>query len=293
MCKPTIPRGIVVTLRICLCMFAWAGVGSLALWPRTARADQVDDLIRKLESDPDYKVRLSAALNLGKIGDPRAVGALIDALGDADKTVRGVAAAALGKVVDSATPADTRERAVQALGEVAANDPERSVRAPAQKSYDTLRSLAAPPQPQRGGVFVEVGPMTDGTKQAPALVQTMRKTVADTLTRKAPGYQISAGTLRLSDADARRLGQNAFYVDGTLTQLSVQRSQVSCSVSMLLATYPQKSMFGFMKGGAQVDAGSTSQRAITEATNDCVGAVLEDLVTTKVVPTIRARTGQQ
>ena len=35
---------------------------------RTARADKVDDLIRQLRSDPDYKVRLSAALHLLRTG---------------------------------------------------------------------------------------------------------------------------------------------------------------------------------------------------------------------------------
>ena len=67
----------------------------------TARADKVDDLMRQLKGDADYKVRLSAALNLGKIGDKRAIGPLTDALDDKDKTVRGVAAAALGKMVDA------------------------------------------------------------------------------------------------------------------------------------------------------------------------------------------------
>ena len=76
-----------------------------------------------------------------------------------------------------------------------------------------------------------------------------------------------------------------------MTALSVTKAPpgVTCQVSLLLATYPQKSMFAFLKGGAEVEAGSTSDGALAEATADCVGAVLDDLVGSKLVPTIRSR----
>jgi HEAT repeat protein len=79
-----------------------------------ARASGVDELIDKLRADPDYKVRLSAALNLGKLGDRRAFGALVDALGDRDRNVRSVAAGALGKLLDDRTTDAERARALAA-----------------------------------------------------------------------------------------------------------------------------------------------------------------------------------
>src|SRR5688500_3668794 len=84
---------------------------ALLLWSASARADQVDRLIAQLESSDDYKVRLSAALNLAKIGDRRAIPPFIKALRDGDKTVRGVAAAGLGKLVTASTPSEQRKRA--------------------------------------------------------------------------------------------------------------------------------------------------------------------------------------
>src|SRR5688572_14819827 len=57
-----------------------------------ARADNVDKLLADLKSGRDYKVRLSAALSLAKLGDARAIPGLLDALEDDDKTVRGAAA---------------------------------------------------------------------------------------------------------------------------------------------------------------------------------------------------------
>src|SRR5262244_2800542 len=109
----------------------------LAVWT-PAWADKVDDLAQKLRSDPDYKVRLSAALNLGKLADVRAVGALIDGVGDADKSVRAVSAAALGRVVDGGVAPADRERAVAALDNAAHNDPDPGVRSQAQKSWESL-----------------------------------------------------------------------------------------------------------------------------------------------------------
>ena len=60
---------------------------------------------------------------------------------------------------------------------------------------------------------------------------------------------------------------------------------------MLIATFPDKSMFAFLNGGASVQA-TSSPSEITFATEDCVTAVMEDLIAKKVVPTIKTRTGQ-
>ncbi len=74
-----------------------AGWRVLTVRASTAAADQVDTLIRRLQTSDDYKVRLSAALNLSKLYDPRSIPLFIGALGESDNTVRGVAAASLGK----------------------------------------------------------------------------------------------------------------------------------------------------------------------------------------------------
>lgn len=260
----------------------------------SALGDRVDDLVRQLKSDPDYKVRLSAAINLGKIGDKRAVPALVDALVDADKTVRGVSAAALGKLVDSAVDAQVRGRALAELERVAKSDADAFVRSQAQKSFDALKGLK-----ETGGggkaVYVEIGPMSDVSKQGgAALLPMMQATVAKSIRKKAPTYltQWPSGKSP-SKVELTRAGTPAaFYLDGTLTAMDVKTkgslAEVSCNVSLLLATFPEKSMFGFVKGGAQVQTGTTD-RQVSEAKEDCVGAVLESLVERQVMPTIQAK----
>jgi hypothetical protein len=251
-----------------------------------AHADKVDDLGRQLRTDPDYKVRLSAALNLGKLGDRRAVGALTDGLGDADRSVRSVAAAALGKLVDASVAAADRERALAALESAAQGDGDAGVRAQAQ------RSLAAAQRALRGhGVYVEVGEMADTTQHGAGVIPVMRQQVVSTLGKRVPGYQTRWPSGRSpSETELKKIGATGFFVDASLTQLDVSAgSHVACAVSVILATYPQKSMFAFAKGTAELDAASKSDRAVSAALTECVTAVLDDLVASKVVPTIQAR----
>ena len=84
-------------------------------------------------------------------------------------------------------------------------------------------------------------------------------------------------------------GISGFYVDGTLNELKVKTSgsssTISCKVSMLLADFPDKSVFGFLNGGASVTA-SASQSDQDLASEDCVSAVIEDLIAKKIIPTI-------
>ena len=90
---------------------------------------------------------------------------------------------------------------------------------------------------------------------------------------------------------SRQKSVAGFYVDGTLNELTVQSvrlasATVSCKVSMLLASFPDKSMFGFLNGGASVQA-QRRRTDIALAREDCVSAVVEDLIAKKIVPTIK------
>ncbi len=258
------------------------------------RADTVDDLSKQLRSDPDYKVRLSAALNLGKLGDRRGVPALVDALRDRDRTVRSVAVGALGALVDGSVAPEERARERAALAEPARGAAEAMDRDQARKVHDAILAQPppSPPSPPSSGVYVEVGPMADTTRRAPAVPAVMRQQVLASLARQAPQFltRWPTGTSP-SEGDLERAGALGFYVDGTLVALTVNKSppSVSCSISLLLATYPGKSMFAFLRGGAEVETGSTSDAAVAEATSECVVAVLDDLVGSKLIPTLQQR----
>jgi hypothetical protein len=277
-------RGLVALLAT---VFLLLALGS------TAMADKVDTLIKRMLDSDDYKQRLSAALNLQKTGDARAVPAFIKALEDSDKTVRGVAAASLGKLIDSSTSDKLRTSAMNALKTAAAKDDNSFVRKQAQKAYDAIKNLGSGGEVAGAKIYVDIGEMSDSTKSG-GMPKMMRDVTLKTMAKHAPKMATKwPGGKAPSKKQLGKASTTGYHVDGTLTDLDVSKSgssaTVSCKISMLLASYPDKSMFGFLKGSAKVQAGN-SDKDIGYAKEDCVGAVVEDLVRRKIIPTINTRT---
>ena len=275
-----------------------------------ARADNVAELIKQLEDDSD-KVRLSAALNLTKLGDAKALLPLAKALGnDSDKNVRGAAAVGIAKLIDSNTKPAVKNLAINALKKAAANDDSSFVKTQAQKALASLGQESGGSGGSGGGgsggsggggggaIYVNIGPMSSKTgnaEQDPKLRALMVKVATSTMGKTASSMATTfpGGGIPTQKQLAAK-GFQGFYVDGTLNEVKVTTSgstaTVSCKISMLLASFPDKSVFGFLNGGAKVQ-GSTSQRDIDLASEDCVSAVVEDLIAKKIVPTINIKAG--
>lgn len=280
-------------------ILALAFVAALAA---PARADKVDELVRDLKTGGDYKIRLSAALSLAKLGDKRAIPAFVIALNDKDKTVRGAAAVALGKLVDATTSGPQKAQVEKALATMIEKESSDSVKKQAEKSLQTIKAIGAGSSTSTqtvasGAVFIDVGPMSsksesgDNTKLKGLMRSTVEKTFkskGQPMTTAWPGGKSPTR----KDLDAKKA--SGFHVDGTLTELTVKEkgasATVSCKVSMLIATYPEKSVFGFLNGGATVTA-SADATDIRLASEDCLAAVVEDLVAKKIIPTIKIKAG--
>ncbi|HEY0986051.1 MAG TPA: HEAT repeat domain-containing protein, partial [Kofleriaceae bacterium] len=81
-----------------------------------ARADNVDELVRQLDNDDSDKVRLSAALNLSRLGNARAILPLAGAVErDRSESVRAAAAVGLGRLVTDKTEPRVKAKAIAAL----------------------------------------------------------------------------------------------------------------------------------------------------------------------------------
>jgi hypothetical protein len=65
---------------------------------------------------------------------------------------------------------------------------------------------------------------------------------------------------------------------------------VTCTVSVIVATYPSKSIFALLDGAASVPA-ERDPTQIARAADDCIAAVVEDLVTHKVHPALLRKAG--
>lgn len=266
----------------------------------TAHA-QVSALIDQLEDSSD-KVRLSAALNLTKLGDPAAVPALakrLDADVESSKNVRSAAAVGLGTLVTDKVKGSARSVAIKALQNAQQNDPSELVKVQSEKALQKIGAATTSGGTQASGggqIYVNVGPMSsktgsNDTKFRELMVKESEKTlkrVASSMATTWPGGGVP------NKSQLAQKGFQGFYVDGTLNEVKVSKSgntaTISCKVSMLLASFPDKSVFGFLNGGASVQ-GSTSQRDIDLGSEDCVAAVVESLIATKIVPTIKSKAG--
>lgn len=281
---PASMRSCVLTVLIPLFVILLQGV---------AAADSVDRLIAQLEGESDYKIRVSAAINLSKLGDQRAVPALMQALTDGNENVRGAAAAALGSLIGADTKPDARQRAAKVLEGMAKRDSSSLVRKQAERAFERIRKLPTA-SPQGGGIYVNIGSMATKAAAAPAkLKQLMRDTTEQTFSKRASSMMTAWPSGKEPSSQQLRANKTAAYhVDGTLVTLDIQTkggaTLVSCKVSMLIATFPEKSMFGFLDGGARVQAGSSPDE-IQYAQEDCVTAVVEDLVSRKIIPVIQQR----
>jgi hypothetical protein len=270
----------------------------ILLRTQLAHADAVDSLIDQLDDSSD-KIRLSAALNLTKLGDQKAILPLAKTLSnDSDKNVRSAAAVGLGKLVGPTTKANVKKLAMSALTKAAASDSSAFVQAQAQKALTTLGASETPKEPVNnggggGGIYVNIGPMSSKTGDPtmdPKMRTMMVKIASKTMGRAASHMATTwAGGSAPTKQQLSSKNVDGFYVDGTLNEVKVttsgSTSTISCKVSMLLASYPDKSVFGFLNGGAKVQ-GSASPKDIALGAEDCVSAVVEDLIAKKIIPTI-------
>jgi hypothetical protein len=110
--------------------------------PPPQPADAFTDAIGRLKSFHSHS-RRDGALTLGRLGDDRAVGSLIDRLEhDSEKEVRVAAAWALGEIGD--------ERSALALQRVSLDDKKHEVREAAQIAYRKLPRPGQDPNPTTG-----------------------------------------------------------------------------------------------------------------------------------------------
>jgi hypothetical protein len=259
-----------------------------------AFADSVDTLINQLGNSSE-KVRLSAVLSLSKLKDARAISPLQRALGDdSDRNVRSAAAVALAKVVTEKTSAEIRTSVLESLTTAASDDPSSLVRKQAEAARVTIAAFETPAVPT-GKIYVEIGPMASKAANSldAKLKDLMRKTAQKSLGKAAPDMMTAwPGGKSPTKGQLLKQGVTGFYLDGTLTEIKTKEkgaaTLVSCKISLLIATYPDKSMFGFLQGSASVSA-SQSAQDVELAHQDCVAAVVEDMITKKAVTAMHAK----
>jgi hypothetical protein len=250
---------------------AAAGASGLARSAHAAASTsaRVDDACRTLAGDDNYKVRVQAALVLGRLADAGAVPCLSRALGDQNKTVRAMAAQALGQVGDPSSS--------EALRALVRRDPDPFVRAQTEKALAMLTGGGSAGR-HRVKVYLSFGPFTGGAKHVPAdAVKVVRETLQTEL-GKVPTVTLTPP----EGAAAKAAG--GFLIDGNVARLDdaavAGTTETSCTVKVMVARWPSKSIISWTTAEASVQSGSR-QRDKENARRECLeataGQLAEDL----------------
>ena len=236
-----------LTRRTLCCVLVSAALSVTEL----ARAQDPAGALRDLAESPDFRVRVSAALYLGKTKPPGAREALERALADAHPAVRVACANALGALGDPA--------AVGALARRLSSEPSASVKAQIQSSVDTLRKgVAAEQAPDTGRRTIGAGVrfvVRLGAMRNPTGIrgEELRRVLNDASRSRAQllkGAAVADDSAMLAQAAERHLP--VITLDGSLNQLveSKVEGNVQVQARVEFAVRREQILKGTLSGAA-------------------------------------------
>jgi hypothetical protein len=247
--------------------------------PSAARAQDTAGALRDLSESPDFRVRLSAALYLGKNKPPGALEALEQALGDGHPAVRVAVVTALGALGNPA--------AIGPLSRRLAIESSASARATIQSTIDKLKGGVTSEQPPSDDGTRGVGPgvrylVRLGAMRNPSGVRgdELRRVLHEAAFSRAHGLKGGA----VVDGDAAVLAQAAarhlpiITLDGSLTQVLESRvaDTVQVQARVEFAVRREQTLKGTLSGAATTfgSTPSLSDQSRRQLQNDAVdGAV--------------------
>lgn len=242
---------------------------------------------RELTESSDFRVRVQAALRLGRSGGAQSRTDLEAGLRDAHPAVRVACAVALGTIGDAA--------AVPALQQAMKGESFASVKSSMKETIEKLGRSgggAAPGSAGTGGgadasggverakYVVQLGAMRNGTGQRSDLDTMMRSTA------RAKAGSIK-GALVLDNPDAAILKRASerkipvLLVDANLSRLSQSVAKdggviISAQVDLSIRRVPQQTLRGMVSGNASAsDDARASNKGIAELQNRAVNGAVE------------------
>ena len=235
-------------------------------------ARSVPLLAESLASGPSFRVRMRAALALGRLRGNRAAGdALMGALDDPHPAVRAAAARSLGK--------GRHRRARGTLERLQREDPEAPVRKAAKRALARLaprRAPTAPPVRARGGaIHVRVGAPSAPTGGVPGTILAELRGAAEAQLRAADGIALGGGGPK----------GRSFYLDVSVGPVDQGPEGTRATATVLIQTDPGRSIKASVRGKATVP-GAHDARALRDAVRGAVRSAM------RKVPGVVARLAQ-
>ena len=223
-----------------------ATVFTVLVAARVGWAGKVEDLCKALLADPSFKVRVQAALLLGKLGDKGGTDALIKALDDEDKSVRAMAAQSLGKLGGAA--------AAPALKALLGREHDSFVTTQIKIALSALEDQEVKDRK----IFVTIGPFSGGVKLADASILALLQTSLKQSLQKLPKLTFNPETPAKGRGRTPSSAFSSMAMCHAWKRFSVLGKLVARSNSWLRAGRPRASFFGPALGPPCRRAGGTT-----------------------------------
>ena len=232
---------------------------------------------RELTEASDFRVRVQAALRLGRAG-PSARPDLERGLRDPHPAVRVACAVALGKIGDRA--------AVPALERAMKGESFASVKGAMKESVDKLKagggaSGEGSVSVERAKYVLQLGAMRNTSGVRPGDLDAVMREAARAKASSIKGAVILDGA---DPAVLRRASERhipVLLVDGSLTKLTQTRARdggviVSARVDLSIRRVPQQTLKGTVSGNASAsDDARTAVKGLADLQNRAVGGAVE------------------
>jgi hypothetical protein len=228
-------------LALALCV-----AGTLA-FVRSAPAEDVGAAARDVSSAEDFRVRVGAALVLGKARPPGARELLEKALGDANPAVRTAVAAALSALGDPA--------AIGALDRAMAAESSPSAKAQMRSSIAALRRTALATSPWQNARFlVQIGTMKNRSGVRGEQAATVLRTATLARVKAITGAVVADGSDASLLAQANGRHVPVLVLDGLLQHLTQERRDAEVAfdaeVEFIVRRLPEQMLRGSLSGAA-------------------------------------------
>lgn len=202
----------------------------------------LEELVSELRDGKDFRVRVQAALQLGKSMDPAALSPLLAALDDENASVRAAAVAALETLGD-----------LRALGPLKEHRLDRSeaVRKQIKASLSELESRASEaPKPK---VLVKLGIMKNGTSVKSKRIESDLAQASRQKLNQLPGVKVLG-----EGEDGAGRKTPVVMVTGSVERLEASREGsaivYTAKVEYVLHTMPEQSIAAKVSGSASAQA---------------------------------------
>jgi hypothetical protein len=205
---------------------------------------KIDGVSERLKTGADFRVRVQAALELGKSGDTHAVPALVSALDDENASVRAAAAAALGKLGDKRGRAPLEEHA---------NDASVAVRSEVRGALAKL-SQGSSDDAEPRKIVVRLGGVHNGTRVRSEAVEHEVLSESRRKLGEFPGIDVVAHETSTSNSKPEAM----VMVTPSIQKLSASRDGDSivyqAKVEYILQTLPDETIMARLSGSASAAA---------------------------------------